>query len=191
MKNFYVLKVTTGFEYEVAENLKKIAKLYNVEDYIINPMVAEETVVKIQRGKRKETKRKCYPGYVILEMDLSDEPDDSNYWKKIVKIVLSAPNTVSFVGVKRIDKPVPMKKSEVENLLGISGEKKELKKKFTTIDIEENDNVLIIDGAFKNFEGLVKAVDVDKEKVVVEIDIFGRKTPVELLFSQIEKKIKE
>ncbi|MCX8059292.1 MAG: transcription termination/antitermination protein NusG [Spirochaetes bacterium] len=188
MKNYYVLKVTTGMEYEVADNLKKLVKLNKVEDFVTDIIVPEETVLKMQRGKKKEVKRKCYPGYVIVEMDLSDEPADENYWKKIVKIVLSVPNAVSFVGVKRVDKPIPMKKADVETFLFNIGEKKEVKKNVSIVDFEVNENILIIDGAFKNFEGLIKSIDVEKEKVIVEIDIFGRKTPVELLFSQIEKK---
>lgn len=189
MKNYYVLKVTTGMEYEVSENLKKLVKLHKIDEYVPSVIVPEETVVKMQRGKKKELKRKCYPGYVIVEMDLSDEPSEENYWKKIVKVVLSVPNAVSFVGVKRVDKPIPMKKADVEVFLENTGEKKEAKKTLSSVDFEVNENIVIIDGAFKNFEGLIKSIDVEKEKVVVEIDIFGRKTPVELLFSQIEKKV--
>lgn len=187
MRQYYVLKVGTGFEYEVVRTLEKIIEINKISDWVFNPTVPEQKQIKIVRGKKKEVKKKLYPGYVLIEMDISDDAESPNYWKKIAKIVLSCPYVVSFVGVRRIEKPIPLKRHEVNSYLANIGVIKESQKAEFDTEFSKDQEVKIIDGAFKNFKGVIKEIDIEKEKVIVDVDIFGRKTPVELSFYQIEK----
>jgi len=187
MRNYYVLKVTTGFETTVVEALKKTIQVNDISNYLINPTVPEQTVTRIVRGKKKDVRTKCYPGYVFIEMDLSDSPEDDNFWKKLVKIIFTVSNIVSFVGVGRTEKPVPLKRNEVKAYLSNIGELNEVSRKVTDIEYEKGEKIRVIDGAFNGFEGYIKEIDTEKEKISVEVDIFGRKTPVELSFIQVEK----
>ncbi len=188
MRKYYILKVTTGFEYTVAESLKKTIEVNEVGQYLINPTVPEQTVTRVVRGKKKEVDTKCYPGYVFIEMDVSDNHEDPNYWKKMAKIIFSISNIVSFVGVNRTEKPVPLKRNEVKAYLSNIGELDDVStKRVSDVEFDEGEKIRVIDGAFNGFEGFVKEIDVEKEKISVEVDIFGRKTPVELSFMQVEK----
>jgi len=188
MKNYYILKVTSGTEYQVVDYLNKIIKNSFLEKFVFNPMVPESKTEKKIKGKKREFTSRLYPGYVFIEIDFSDNPEDDNYWKKIVKEILGISSVSCFLGAKRTDKPNPLSKSEVKSYLINIGQIKETEMEETRSVFEIGEEVNIIAGGFKGCSGMIKEIDKDKTKLIVEVKIFDRPTPVELSIEQIEKK---
>ncbi len=188
MKNYYILKVTSGTEYQVVDYLNKIIKNNFLEKYVFNPIVPESKVEKKIKGKKREFKSRLYPGYVFIEIDFSDNPEDENYWKKIVKEILNISSVSCFLGTKRTDKPNPLTKSEVRSYLINIGQIKETEIEQTKSLFEIEEEVNIISGGFKGCSGVIKEINKDKTKIIVEVKIFDRPTPVELNIDQVEKK---
>jgi len=171
-KNWYVLHTYSGYEDAVAKNLKQRIESLSMEDKIFNVLVPKEKKIKIKSGKRKVVEEKIYPGYVLVEMIVTD---DSWY------VVRNTPNVTGFVGAGTV--PVPVSTQEIETLKKRTGvEDPQFK-----IDFKVGDSVKIIDGPFKDFDGRVAEIDEEKGKVKVLINMFGRDTPVELDSLQIKK----
>lgn len=171
-RNWYVIHTYSGYEESVAKNLKQRIESLGMEDKIFNVIVPKEKKIKIIKGKRKVIEEKVYPGYVLVEMIVTD---DSWY------IVRNTPNVTGFVGSGVT--PVPVSQEEIENLQKRMGvEEPEYK-----IDFMVGDAVKIIDGPFKDFDGKVSEIDDKRGKVKVLINMFGRDTPVELDALQIKK----
>lgn len=171
-RNWYVIHTYSGYEESVAKNLKQRIESLGMEDKIFNVIVPKEKKIKIIKGKRKVIEEKVYPGYVLVEMIVTD---DSWY------IVRNTPNVTGFVGSGVT--PVPVSQEEIENLQKRMGvEEPEYK-----IDFMVGDAVKIIDGPFKDFDGKVSEIDGRRGKVKVLINMFGRDTPVELDALQIKK----
>ena len=171
-RNWYVLHTYSGYEDAVAKALKQRVESLAMEDKIFNVLVPKEKKIKIKNGKRRAVEEKIYPGYVLVEMVVTD---DSWY------IVRNTPNVTGFVGAGTT--PVPISKEEIENLKKrIAGEEPQYK-----IEVKLGDLVKIIDGPFKDFEGKVSETDEERGKVKVLINMFGRDTPVELDSLQIKK----
>jgi len=171
-KNWYVLHTYSGYEEAVAKNLKQRIESLGMEDRIFNVLVPKEKKIKIKSGKRKIVEEKIYPGYVLVEMIVTD---DSWY------VVRNTPNVTGFVGAGTT--PIPVSNEEIENLKKRMGVKEPQYK----IDAKVGDLVKIIDGPFRDFDGKVSEIDVDRGKVKVFINMFGRDTPVELDSLQIKK----
>ena len=171
-KNWYVLHTYSGYEEAVAKNLKQRIESLGMEDRIFNVLVPKEKKIKIKSGKRKIIEEKIYPGYVLVEMIVTD---DSWY------VVRNTPNVTGFVGAGTT--PIPVSNEEIENLKKRMGVKEPQYK----IDAKVGDLVKIIDGPFRDFDGKVSEIDVDRGKVKVFINMFGRDTPVELDSLQIKK----
>ena len=171
-KNWYVIHTYSGYEDAVAKNLKQRVESLGMEDKIFNVLVPKEKKIKIKNGKRKIIEEKIYPGYVLVEMIVTD---DSWY------IVRNTPNVTGFVGVGTT--PVPVSLQEVEVLKKRMGVETPQYK----IEVKIGDSVKIIDGPFKDFDGKVAEVDEERGKVKVMVDMFGRDTPVELDSLQIKK----
>jgi len=171
-KNWYVLHTYSGYEEAVAKNLKQRIESLGMEDRIFNVLVPKEKKIKIKSGKRKIVEEKVYPGYVLVEMIVTD---DSWY------VVRNTPNVTGFVGAGTT--PIPVSNEEIENLKKRMGVKEPRYK----IDAKVGDLVKIIDGPFRDFDGKVSEIDVDRGKVKVFINMFGRDTPVELDSLQIKK----
>lgn len=171
-KNWYVIHTYSGYEDAVAKNLKQRVESLGMEDKIFNVLVPKEKKIKIKDGKRKVVEEKIYPGYVLVEMIVTD---DSWY------IVRNTPNVTGFVGVGTT--PVPILPKEVEILKKRMGVEKPQYK----IEAKVGDSVKIIDGPFKDFDGKVAEIDEEKGKVRVLVNMFGRDTPVELDSLQIKK----
>ena len=171
-KRWYVIHTYSGYEDNVARNLRQRIKSMNMEDKIFNIIVPKEKRIKIKNGKRYSVEERIFPGYVLVEMIVTD---DSWY------VVRNTPNVTGFIGVDTT--PTPVDKDEI---LGI---KKKMGSSTTKhkIDFRNGELVKIIDGPFKNFEGKIQEVDDDKGRVKILVDIFGRETPVELDFLQIKK----
>ncbi len=171
-KNWYVIHTYSGYEESVAKNLKQRVESLGMEDKIFNVIVPKEKKIKIVKGKRKVIEEKIYPGYVLVEMIVTD---DSWY------VVRNTPNVTGFVGAGTT--PVPVSKQEIEILQKRMG----IKEPEYKIDFQAGDSVKIIDGPFKDFDGKVSEIDERRGKVKVLIDMFGRDTPVELDALQIKK----
>ncbi len=171
-KNWYVLHTYSGYEDAVAKNLKQRIESLSMEDKIFNVLVPKEKKIKIKDGKRKVVEEKIYPGYVLVEMIVTD---DSWY------VVRNTPNVTGFVGAGTT--PVPVSGEEIEILKKRTGvETPQFK-----IDFKIGDTVKITDGPFKDFDGKVSEIDEERGKVKVLVNMFGRDTPVGLDSLQIKK----
>jgi len=171
-RSWYAIHTYAGYENAVARNLKQRIESLGMEDRIFNVIVPTEKKIKIKGGKRVEEEEKIYPGYVLVDMIVTD---DSWY------VVRNTPRVTGFVGSGVF--PVPLAKKEVETLFGRMN-KDEVKH---TIDLVKDENVKIVDGPFKDLEGKVSEVDDSRGKVKVLVSMFGRETPVELDFLQVSK----
>ncbi len=171
-RNWYVLHTYSGYEDAVAKALKQRVESLGMEDKIFNVLVPKEKKIKIKNSKRKVVEEKIYPGYVLVEMIVTD---DSWY------VVRNTPNVTGFVGAGTT--PVPVSKEEIDNLKKrMGGEEPQFK-----IEVQIGDLVKITDGPFKDFDGKVSETDEERGKVKVLINMFGRDTPVELDSLQIKK----
>ena len=171
-RRWYALHTYSGYEDNVARNLKQRIESLGYEDKIFNVLVPKEKKIKIKGGKREVIEEKIYPGYVLVEMIVSD---DSWY------VVRNTPNVTGFIGAGVI--PTPLSTEEVETLMKRMGVD-EPKYKF---DIVPGDNVKITDGPFKDMDGRVSEVDEERGRIKVLVTMFGRETPVELDFLQVKK----
>lgn len=171
-RHWYVLHTYSGYEDSVAVNLRQRLENLGMEDKIFNVLVPKEKKIKIRDGKRVTVEEKIFPGYVLVEMVVTD---DSWY------VVRNTPNVTGFVGSGTI--PTPVSSEEMDALqkrMGVEDPK-------FKVDLAEDDLVRITDGPFKDYEGKVSEVDESKGKVKVMVTIFGRETPVELDFLQVKK----
>lgn len=171
-RRWYVLHTYSGYEENVKRNLEQRVESFMMQDKIFAVMVPKEQKIKIKNGKRTTVEEKIFPGYVLVEMVVTD---DSWY------VVRNTPNVTGFIGSGTT--PTPIDQKEVEQLIRrASGEGATHK-----IDVEVNSVVRITDGPFKNFEGKVSNVDPERGKVKVMVTMFGRETPVELDALQVKK----
>jgi transcriptional antiterminator NusG len=171
-RNWYVIHTYSGYEEAVARNLKQRIESFGMEDKIFNVIVPTEKKIKIKSGKRKIVEEKVYPGYVLVEMVVTD---DSWY------VVRNTPRVTGFVGSGTI--PIPVSLDEIKNLQKRMGVEEPKYK----IDFSPGDAVKITDGPFKDFDGKVSEIDEEKGRVKVLVTMFGRETPVELDFLQVKK----
>ena len=178
---WYVVHVLSGQENKVAENLRRRIKTEEMGDVVYEVLVPTERVSEIKRGKKTETTRKFFPGYLIVNMNLIDENkqlvDRSWYF------VRDTPGVIGFAGPK--DRPVPMRDSEVESLLAQMREREDKVKPKLSFEIGET--VKVADGPFQNQSGVVEEIDPVRGKLRVSVTIFGRTAPVELEYWQVER----
>lgn len=174
-KRWYVVHAYSGYEKKVAAALKERIELHSMEDQFGDVLVPTEEVVEMRDGQKRKSERKFFPGYVLVQMDLSDDS-----WH----LVKETPRVMGFIGGKA-DKPAPITNKEAELILqrvDDSAEKPTPKTLF-----EPGEMVRVIDGPFNDFNGVVEEVNYEKSRLQVAVLIFGRSTPVELEFSQVEK----
>lgn len=171
-KSWYVVHTYSGYENKVKANLEKRIESMNMEEKIFRILVPMEDEVEIKDGKKKITKRKVFPGYVLVEMFMTD---DSWY------VVRNTPGVTGFVGSG--SKPIPLEDSEATRIIRRMGGG-EVRAR---IDFSEGENVRVVNGPFENFIGQIEEINIDKGKVRVMISMFGRETPIELEFIQVEK----
>ncbi|MEH7352475.1 transcription termination/antitermination protein NusG [Neobacillus drentensis] len=174
-KNWYVVHTYSGYENKVKANLEKRVESMGMADKIFRVVVPEEEETEIKNGKKKVVKRKVFPGYVLVEIVMTD---DSWY------VVRNTPGVTGFVGSAGSgSKPTPLLPEEVVVLLKRMG----VEEKRVDVDYEIGETVRVKEGPFANFTGSVEEMDKDKSKLKVLVNMFGRDTPVELEFTQIEK----
>lgn len=171
---WYVLHVYSGFEAKVAEAIRDKAQKQGIEDRIEDIMVPTEEVVEIKRGQKVNSERKVFPGYVLAKMDMSDQ---------IWHLVKDTPKVTGFLGGG--NKPVPISEKEAARLMTQLQEG--IEKPRAAITFEIGEKVKVMEGPFASFEGVVEEIDETKGRVKVSVSIFGRATPVELEFGQVEK----
>jgi transcriptional antiterminator NusG len=171
-RRWYVLHTYSGYEENVAHNLRQRIDSMDMEDKIFDILIPTEKKIKIKNGKRKIVEEKIFPGYVMVEMVVSD---DSWY------VVRNTPNVTGFIGTGTT--PTPISEEEIKGLKKRMGVEEP---KFK-IDVSVGSPVRITDGPFKNLEGKITNIDESKGKVKVLVSMFGRETPVELDFLQIKK----
>ena len=174
-KNWYVLHTYSGYENKVKANLEKRVESMGMTDKIFRVIVPEEEETEIKNGKTKVVKRKVFPGYVLVEIVMTD---DSWY------VVRNTPGVTGFVGSSGAgSKPTPLLPEEVVSILKRMG----VEEKRIDVNYEIGETVRVKEGPFTNFTGTIEEMDKDKAKLKVLVNMFGRDTPVELEFSQIEK----
>lgn len=171
-RRWYAIHTYSGYEENVAENLKQRIQSYDMQDKVYNILIPTEKKIKIKNGKRRVVVEKIFPGYVLVDMIVTD---DSWY------MVRNTPNVTGFIGTGTI--PTPLSDEEVKSLQKRMGVEEPQYK----IDVAAGDPVKITDGPFKNFEGKIDEVDNERGKVKVLVNMFGRETPVELDFLQVKK----
>jgi len=171
-KRWYVIHTYSGYEENVAHNLRQRIESMGMEDKIFDVLIPTETKIKIKNGKRRLIREKLYPGYVLVQMMVTD---DSWY------VVRNTPNVTGFIGTGTI--PTPIDEAEVSVIQKNMG----VEEPTYRIDIEVGAPVQITDGSFKGVEGKVSEVDESRGRVKVLVNMFGRETPVELDFLQVKK----
>jgi len=173
-KNWFIIHTYSGFEQKVADSLRSRAEAFGFASQIGQILIPTEEVVELRNGKKVTSKRMLYPGYVLVEMDMNDE-----LWHA----VKATPRVTGFVGGG--NSPVPLTADEVNSILYRQASSAERPRPKLTF--EKNENVRIIDGPFNNFSGKIDEVNADRNTLRVLVTIFGRATPVELDFLQVEK----
>ena len=171
---WYIVHTYSNFEKKVAEEIKRQAKLQGLEDEIADVVVPTEDVIEIRRGQKVNAERKFLPGYVLLHAKLTDE---------CYHLVKNVAKVTGFLGQN--NKPMALRQAEVDRILNQVTEGAEHPK--STISFEVGEQVRVADGPFTSFTGTVEEVDEDRSRVKVAVSIFGRATPVELEFTQVEK----
>jgi transcription termination/antitermination protein NusG len=172
---WYVVHAYSGFEHQVKRSLEERVKRFNMEDKFGEILVPMEEVVEMKEGQKRRSERKFFPGYVLVQMEMNDET-----WH----LVKNAPKVMGFIGGSS-DKPAPISNKEAEAILQRIQEGVDKPK--PKVLFEPGEVVRVTDGPFNDFSGVVEEVNYDKNRLLVAVQIFGRSTPVELDFSQVEK----
>ena len=172
---WYVVHAYSGFESKVKQSLEEHVKLHGMEDKFGQILVPTEEVVEIRDGSKRKSERKFFPGYVLVQMEMTDET-----WH----LVKDVPKVMGFIGGTK-DKPAPISEKEAQAILQNVQEGAEKPK--PKVLYEPGEVVRVIDGPFNDFNGVVEEVDYEKSRLKVAVLIFGRSTPVDLEFSQVEK----
>jgi transcriptional antiterminator NusG len=173
-KRWYIIHAYSNFENKVAESIREQAKQRGLSDLFEEVMVPKEKVVEVRRGRKVDAERKFFPGYVLAKMDLTDEA---------FHLIKNTPKVTGFLGAD--NKPTPISDAEAERILHQVQEGIERPK--PSVSFEVGEQVRVSDGPFASFNGVVEEVDEARSRLKVAVSIFGRATPVELEFGQVEK----
>lgn len=171
---WYVVNVHSGCEKKVAESIKEQAVIKKMEDRIFEVMIPTEEIVEVKKGTKVNSERKFFPGYILVKMVMSDDA-----WH----LIKNNPNVTNFLGSR--NKPYPITEAEAQRI--ITQMQDGVDRPQAVIEYEVGEQVRVNDGPFASFVGLVEDVDFERTRLKVSVSIFGRSTPVELEFAQVEK----
>ena len=174
MKNWYIVQTFSGFEQKVAETLKDTIKKNKLDDKIESVLVPMHEVTEVKRGKRVQRKKKYFPSYVLVQMEMT---------KELYHMIKNIQRVTGFLG--STGNPVPVPKKEIDKIMGAIEEGSLAPKTLVNFDIGEQ--VRVCEGPFASFSGLVEEVDEEKSRLKVSVSIFGRPTPIDLEYNQVEK----
>ena len=174
MNNWYIVQTFSGFEQKVADNLKETIKKRELSDKISDVLVPVHEVTEVRRGKRVQRKKKYFPSYVLVKMEMN---------KELYHMIKNIQKVTGFLGVE--GKPTQVSDAEIDKILGNIKEGSLVPAPSVTFDIGEQ--VKVCEGPFASFTGLVEGVDEEKSRLKVSVSIFGRPTPIELEYNQVEK----
>jgi transcriptional antiterminator NusG len=173
-KRWYIVHAYSNFEKKVAESIKEKAQAAGLSDLFDEILVPTEKVVEVRRGRKVDAERKFFPGYVLVKMDMTDEA---------YHLIKNTPKVTGFLGAD--SRPVPITEAEAQHILQQVQEGVERPKPSISFDVGEQ--VRVSDGPFASFNGLVEEIDEERARLKVAVSIFGRATPVELEYGQVEK----
>jgi len=180
LAQWFVVQTMSGQEFKVKQSIERRRELEDVEDVVHEVVVPTETVSEVRRGRKTTMERKFFPGYILVKVSLYDE--EGNTQHRPWYFVRDTQGVIGFVGG---EKPVPLSAQEVADMLQQSEKGEEISK--PKVQFEVGETVTIKDGAFENFEGTIESVDPDRGKLQVSVSIFGRSTPVEVEYWQVER----
>ena len=172
--NWYIVQAYSGFEKKVVETIKEELKKHKLEEKLEEILVPTHQVTEVKKGKRTKKEKKYFPGYVLIKIDLN---------KEIYHLIKNLQKVSGFLGSS--DKPTPISDAEIQRILGQVSESAINQK--SGISFEIGEKVKVCDGPFASFNGLVEEIDEEKSRLKVSVSIFGRPTPVDLEFNQVEK----
>jgi transcriptional antiterminator NusG len=174
MKNWYIVQTFSGFEQKVAETLKDLIKKKDLNESIEEVLVPIHEVTEVKRGKRVQRKKKYFPSYVLVKMEMN---------KELYHMIKNIQKVTGFLGT--VGTPVPVSEKEIDKIMGRIKEGTLTPKTQVTFDIGEQ--VKVCEGPFASFSGLVEEIDEEKSRLKVSVSIFGRPTPIDLEYNQVEK----
>lgn len=177
-KKWYVLRAVSGKEKKVKEQLEAEIDRLNLQDFVSQILIPTERVYQIRNGKKISKEKNFFPGYVLLEASLEGE---------IPHVIQNITNVIGFLGATKGGDPVPMRESEVNRILGKVDELADSDEE-VNIPFVVGESVKVTDGPFNNFTGIIEEINEEKKKLKVMVKIFGRKTPLELNYMQVEKE---
>ncbi|WP_126173901.1 transcription termination/antitermination protein NusG [Altericroceibacterium xinjiangense] len=175
MARWYIIHAYSGFENKVRDSILSEAERMGLSDAVEEVEVPTETVTEVKRGKKVQVERKFMPGYVLAKLKMTDD---------VYHLIKNTPKVTGFLGSG--GKPQPISEREAARYFGAAEEAAAQPKRQVNVDYEIGDQVKVLDGPFASFNGVVEELDFDKNKVKVSVSIFGRGTPVELDFEQVE-----
>ncbi len=181
-KGWYVLHTYSGYENKIEKHIRKLMEEPGLEDIILDVKIPAEEVVEVRDGKKRVSSRKFLPGYILIEMDMPDRG-----WKDACSQIKKIQGVTGFVGAMGTSKPNPISTEEVRSILQKTGEIKSTKHVVSRQTFNVGESVKIIGGPFDTFTGKIEEVNAEKGKLRVMVGIFGRSTPVEVDFTQVEQ----
>lgn len=178
VKKWYVARAISGKEKKVKEHIEMEVERFKFQDYIAQVLIPTEKVYQIRNGKKVSKERNFFPGYVLIEASLVGE---------VPHMIKNTPHVIGFLGAEKGGDPVPLRQAEVNRILGKVDELAESDEAIN-IPFVVGETVKVIDGPFNNFNGIIEEINEEKKKLKVMVKIFGRKTPLELSYMQVEKE---
>ena len=177
-KKWYVIRAVSGQEKKVKQYIETEISRLGMENYVSQVLIPTEKVYQIKNGKKVSKERSYFPGYVLIEANLVGE---------IPHTIKNIPGVIGFLGAKGNEEPVPLRQSEINRILGKVDELAESNEELN-IPFIVGETVKVVDGPFNSFSGIIEEINEEKKKLKVMVKIFGRKTPLELSFMQVEKE---